>query len=182
MAEQHYSGFNMLIQKMAEAPRKIFGLPVPVIEEGAEACLTLFDPTAVSVCNVELSRSKSKNNAFNGATLKGKVNSISLNRIWDELFMDYRKIIDNVSVLKREILSTKLIDVILLSKNDDKMPSQLANTILQQWQQDTLITESGLTALLEAAVLLDPTKTVEALTALELADIAGQIKEATVKT
>jgi hypothetical protein len=96
--------------------------------------------------------------------------------------MDYRKIIDNVSVLKREILSTKLIDVILLSKNDDKMPSQLANTILQQWQQDTLITESGLTALLEAAVLLDPTKTVEALTALELADIAGQIKEATVKT
>jgi hypothetical protein len=96
--------------------------------------------------------------------------------------MDYRKIIDNVSVLKREVLSTKLIDVILLSKNDDKMPSQLANTILQQWQQDTLITESGLTALLEVAVLLDPTKTVEALTALELADIAGQIKEATVKT
>lgn len=96
--------------------------------------------------------------------------------------MDYRKIIDNVSVLKREVLSTKLIDVILLSKNDDKMPSQLANTILQQWQQDTLITESGLTALLEAAVLLEPVKTVEALTALELADIAGQIKEATVKT
>jgi len=96
--------------------------------------------------------------------------------------MDYRKIIDNVSVLKREVLSTKLIDVILLSRNDDKLPSQLANTILQQWQQDTLLTESGLTALLEAAVLLDPTKTVEALTALELADIAGQIKEATVKT
>jgi len=96
--------------------------------------------------------------------------------------MDYRKIIDNVSVLKREVLSTKLIDVILLSKNDDKMPSQLANTILQQWQQDTLLTESGLTALLEAAVLLEPVKTVEALTALELADIAGQINEATVKT
>jgi hypothetical protein len=96
--------------------------------------------------------------------------------------MDYRKIIDNVSVLKREILSTKLIDVILLSKNDDKMPRQIANHIMKQWQQDTLITESGLTALLEAAVLLDPTKTVEALTALELADIAGQIKEATVKT
>ena len=96
--------------------------------------------------------------------------------------MDYRKIIDNVSVLKREVLSTKLIDVILLSKNDDKMPIQLANTILQQWQQDTLLTESGLTALLEAAVLLEPVKTVEALTALELADIAGQINEATVKT
>jgi len=96
--------------------------------------------------------------------------------------MDYRKIIDNVSVLKREDLSTKLIDVILLSKNDDKMPNQLANTILQQWQQDTLLTESGLTALLEAAVLLEPVKTVEALTALELADIAGQINEATVKT
>ena len=96
--------------------------------------------------------------------------------------MDYRRIIDNVSVLKREDLSTKLIDVILRSKNDDMMPSQLANSILQQWQQNTLATESGLTALLEAAVLLDPAKTVEALTALELADIAGQIGEASVKT
>jgi len=96
--------------------------------------------------------------------------------------MDYRKLIETVPVAKREALSGKLIDVILLTKNDEKMPSQLANTILYQWQQDTLMSEFGLTALLEAAVLLEPDKTAEVLTALELTDIAGLIKEATVKT
>jgi len=96
--------------------------------------------------------------------------------------MDYRKIIETVSVAKREALSSKLVDVVLLSKNDEKMPSQLANTILHYWQQYTLMSESGLTALLEAAVVLDPGKTVDVLTALELADIAEQIREATVKT
>jgi len=96
--------------------------------------------------------------------------------------MDYRKLIEMVSVSKREALSSKLVDVILLSKNDEKMPSQLANTILHYWQQDTLMSESGLTALLEAAALLDPGKTVDVFTALELVDMAAQIREATVKT
>lgn len=91
--------------------------------------------------------------------------------------MDYRKLIETVPVAKKEALLNKLVDVILSSKNDDKMPGQLANTILYQWQQDTLITESGLTTLLEAAVLLDSAKTVEVLTALELTDIAGLIKD-----
>ena len=82
---------------------------------------------------------------------------------------------------KREPLSNKLIDLILSSKNDEKMPSQLANTILHYWQNDILISESGLTALLEAAALLEPDKTIEAFTQLELADFAEQIKEAAAK-
>jgi len=61
------------------------------------------------------------------------------------------------------------------------MPSQLANTILHYWQNDILISESGLTALLEAAALLEPDKTIEAFTQLELADFAEQIKEAAAK-
>jgi hypothetical protein len=84
-------------------------------------------------------------------------------------------------VAKREPLSNKLIDLILSSKNDEKMPSQLANTILHYWQNDILISESGLTALLEAAALLEPDKTIEAFTQLELADFAEQIKEAAAK-
>jgi hypothetical protein len=94
--------------------------------------------------------------------------------------MDCRKLIKMVPVSKKEALLNKLVDAILSSKNDDKMPSQLANTILHKWQQDLLISESGLTALLEAAIMLDPAKTVEALTALQLTDIAGQIAEVTV--
>jgi len=96
--------------------------------------------------------------------------------------MDYRRLVEAIPVVKREPLSNKLIDLVLSSKNDEKMPSQLANTILLHWQNDILITESGLTALLEAAVLLELDKTIEVFTQLELAGFAEQIKEAAAKT
>jgi len=90
--------------------------------------------------------------------------------------MDYRRLVEAIPVAKREPLLNKLIDLILSSKNDEKMPTQLANTILCHWQNDILITETGLTALLEAAVLLESDKTIEVFTQLELADFAEQIK------
>ena len=96
--------------------------------------------------------------------------------------MDYRKLVDAVSIAKRETLSNKLIDAILLSKNDEKMPSQLANTILHHWQEGTIVSEFGLTALLEAAVLLEPAKTADIFAELELANEAALIREMTVKT
>jgi hypothetical protein len=96
--------------------------------------------------------------------------------------MDYRKLVEAIPVVKREPLSNKLMDLILSSKNDERMPTQLANTILHYWQNDILISESGLTALLEAAVLLEPDKTIEVFTQLELAGFAEQIKEAVAKT
>jgi len=95
--------------------------------------------------------------------------------------MDYRRLVETIPVIKREPLSNKLIDFILLSKNDEKMPNQLANTILHHWQNDILITEAGLTALLEAAVRLEPEKTVEAFTQLELTEFAELIKSAAPK-
>ncbi len=93
--------------------------------------------------------------------------------------MDYRRLVETVPPGKKEALLNKLVDVILSSKNDDIMPSRLANRILHQWQQDTLISEFGLTSVLEAAILLDSTKTVESLTTLELTDIAELVKGAT---
>ena len=99
-----------------------------------------------------------------------------------ETKMDYRRLVETVPVGKKEALLNKLADTILSAKNDDKMPSRLANRILHEWQQDTLVSEFGLTALLEAAVLLDPAKIVEALTTLELTDIADLIKNAMVPT
>ena len=91
--------------------------------------------------------------------------------------MDYRKLVELVPPAKRETLSGKLVDFILMSKNDERMPSQLANTILHYWQQDVLESESGLTVLLEAASLLEPEKTIGVFTELELANIADQIRE-----
>ncbi len=93
--------------------------------------------------------------------------------------MDYRRLVETVPPGKKDALLNKLVDIILSSKNDDKMSGKLANTILHQWQQDTLLSEFGLTALLEAAVLLDSPKTIETLTALELNDVAEIVKGAT---
>jgi len=77
--------------------------------------------------------------------------------------MAYHKMVETVPVEKREALSDKLIDLVLTSKNDEKMSASLANTLLYHWQRDLLASDAGLAALLEAAVLLEPDKTIEVL-------------------
>ncbi len=66
-------GLDRLIQLLSENPRKIFGMSIPEIKEGAEACLTLFNPDTEYVFEESMIRSKSKNSAFVGKKLKGKV-------------------------------------------------------------------------------------------------------------
>lgn len=64
---------DQLVEKLSVAPRNIFGLPVPVIKEGETANLTLFDPNAEYTFTEAGIQSKSKNSAFIGKQLKGKV-------------------------------------------------------------------------------------------------------------
>lgn len=73
VASQFAKGYHMLVEHMAVMPRKIFGLPVPEIKEGAEAVLTLYVPGVEYIFDESMIRSKSKNNPFTGKTLKGKV-------------------------------------------------------------------------------------------------------------
>ncbi len=92
--------------------------------------------------------------------------------------MAYQNIVEAIPVGKREKLSYKLLDFLLKSKKEDRMPSDLANTILRQWQLGPLTTEAGLVALLEAAVLLESEKTFEFLEQeLQLLDVVKAIKE-----
>ena len=92
--------------------------------------------------------------------------------------MAYQKVAKTIPVEKREALSDKLVDLLLKSKKEDKMPSDLANTILSQWQQGSLTNETGLAALLEAAVLLEPEKTMEFLEQEpQFADVAKALKK-----
>ncbi|MCF3112008.1 dihydroorotase [Niabella sp. CC-SYL272] len=60
------------VELLSINPRKILGLPVPSIEEGAVASLTVFDPARQWVLNTDAILSQSRNSAFIGNPLTGK--------------------------------------------------------------------------------------------------------------
>lgn len=64
---------DQFVSMQTIAARNLFGLPVPEISEGANACLTLFNPAAPFVYEPGKIRSKSVNSPFTGKTLTGKV-------------------------------------------------------------------------------------------------------------
>ncbi|MEH0158076.1 dihydroorotase [Limibacter armeniacum] len=63
---------DVIIEKLTEGPRKVLKLQQPVIEEGAKACLTIFDEHADWTFTEKDIKSKSKNTPFIGVSLKGK--------------------------------------------------------------------------------------------------------------
>jgi len=96
--------------------------------------------------------------------------------------MAYHKAVETIPLEKREELSDKLMDAILVSKNEDKMPILLANTILYHWQRGLLAGGASLAALLEAAVLLEPDRTMEILEVeLQLTNTAKTVNEVLMK-
>ena len=93
--------------------------------------------------------------------------------------MVYKKIVKMIPVEKREALSDKLLNYLLKTKNEAKMPSSMANCFLSQWRAGTFDDEVGLAVLLEATVLVELEKTTEFLEQeLQLADVARAVKEA----
>ncbi|MCC7246101.1 MAG: dihydroorotase [Saprospiraceae bacterium] len=64
---------DMLIEKMAFAPRRILGLAVPEIKSGATAELTLFQPDAEWTFTTQHIGSRSHNTPLIGQNLRGKV-------------------------------------------------------------------------------------------------------------
>lgn len=62
-----------IIAKMSIGPRKILGLPVPIIAEGAEANLVVFDESAEWTYSKDNNKSKSYNSPFIGKKLKGSI-------------------------------------------------------------------------------------------------------------
>lgn len=93
--------------------------------------------------------------------------------------MVYKKIVDMIPVEKREILSDKLLNYLLKSKKEAKMPSSLAHCFLSQWQTGTFENEIGLSILLEATAMLELEKTIEFVEKdLVLIEVAKAIKEA----
>lgn len=68
-----------IISCLTVKPIKRFDLPISVIENGTKANLTLFDPDTEYVFEKNNILSKSKNSAFIGKTLKGKIYGVVSN-------------------------------------------------------------------------------------------------------
>jgi dihydroorotase len=64
--------WEVLIEKITSAPRKVLGLEVPVIDVNAKANLTLFDPERTWTLDETSNVSKSVNSPWFGRQLKGK--------------------------------------------------------------------------------------------------------------
>ena len=60
------------VYKLTVAPREILRLPMPTLDEGAEACLTIFDAETEWTFEEAHIRSKSKNTPFVGAPMVGR--------------------------------------------------------------------------------------------------------------
>jgi len=92
----------------------------------------------------------------------------------------YKKIVEMIPVEKRGTLSDKLLNYLLKSKKETKMPSTMAHCFLSQWQTGTFEDETGLAVLLEATATVEQEKTIEFVEKdLQLAEVAKAIKEAT---
>lgn len=65
-----------MVRLLAVRPRVRFGLPVPSVETGQVANLTIFDPNAEWIVDRSDIRSKSKNSPFIGRKLMGRVLAI----------------------------------------------------------------------------------------------------------
>jgi len=61
-----------LISLLSLTPRKIFGLPLPVVDAGQACCLSLFDPAMAWTLDENDLHSKSRNTPFIGKKFTGK--------------------------------------------------------------------------------------------------------------
>ena len=62
-----------LVKMLTEKNRNIFNIEIPTIKEGSSACLTIFSPSEKYIFEGSAIVSKSKNCAFVGKKMKGKV-------------------------------------------------------------------------------------------------------------
>jgi dihydroorotase len=65
-----------IVEMLSVNPRNVLGLAPAIIKEGHQAVLTLFEPAKKWTCTLPDIKSKSKNTAFMGRELTGKVTGI----------------------------------------------------------------------------------------------------------
>jgi hypothetical protein len=82
------------------------------------------------------------------------------------------KVVESIPVSLYRDISKRLIDIVLDTQDKNAIPTELAKKIIYLWRQDQLTTPTGLTSLFEAAVMVDASRTHEALDDLGLHQVA----------
>ena len=68
--------WEVLVERMARAPRRLLGIGVPDIVDGAAVDAVLFDPAAVTRVDKDFIKSRSRNTPFLGRELSGRVEMV----------------------------------------------------------------------------------------------------------
>ena len=93
--------------------------------------------------------------------------------------MSFKKIVEMIPVEKRGTLSDKLLNYLLKTKKEAKLPSGVAICFLEYCQTGEFKDEKGLALLLGATAMVELEKTAKFLEEdLQLADVAKAVKEA----
>ncbi len=72
------------VEYWAIRPRKVLDLPIPTIERGNPAVITIFNPDAEQTVDAKEMESRSKNNPFVGTSLPGRVLGIVTKDQWQQ--------------------------------------------------------------------------------------------------
>jgi hypothetical protein len=75
------------------------------------------------------------------------------------------------------IVSKRLIEIVLGAEKTESIPTSLAKSILYLWQRDQLENEVGIEKLLEAAMLVEPEKTLAFFQEVGLQELVISLKE-----
>jgi hypothetical protein len=89
-----------------------------------------------------------------------------------ELEIKMEKTIESIPISLYGDISKRLIDIVLGTQEKNAIPTDLAKKIIYLWRQDQLATLVGITALVEASMKVDASKTRFALEELGLQKIA----------
>ncbi|MFB0543908.1 MAG: hypothetical protein ACETVR_03915 [Candidatus Bathyarchaeia archaeon] len=89
--------------------------------------------------------------------------------------VDLTEIIGKIPSELRSDLSIGLMDLLLVSKEGEKVPSPLIKELLNLWRKDELSTVQGLKLLLEAVLSVDPEKAGELFASKGLTELAKDL-------
>lgn len=91
--------------------------------------------------------------------------------------MSVKEVVQIIPTSLYNIVSKRLVEIILGTKKTESLPTSLAKSILYLWQRDQLENEVGIAKLLEAAMFVEPEKTLDFFHEIGLQEIIIPLKE-----